>query len=71
MVDHTCDNGWVHIQHPMRPAGVSMQTMPCHTCNPSGDRPPFQNTEFTIKETDDEDCLASSITTFIIGNEGL
>ena len=69
--EHLCDNGWIHIQHPMKPPGVIMQSRPCHVCNPSGDKPPFQNAKITVKETTDEDCIASSVTTFIDSDKGL
>ena len=29
-----CDNGWYHIQHPMKPPGVIMSSFPCKICNP-------------------------------------
>ena len=29
----SCDAGWIHIQHPMKPLGVIMCSVPCATCN--------------------------------------
>lgn len=37
--DSKCDAGWVHIQHPLKPQGVSMATVPCEECNYHGKIP--------------------------------
>jgi len=70
MTEHICDSGWVHIQHPLKPAGVSMQMLPCIICNPSGTKPlPNSDAIFTLEEVDDEDCITISIT--VIPDQGL
>lgn len=39
--EHLCTGGWVNIQHPMKPPGVTISTAPCPICNEAGDRVPY------------------------------
>jgi len=45
-----CDNGWINIQHPLKPPGVIMQRAACSVCNADMSKPDewFEKENFTI-----------------------
>jgi hypothetical protein len=44
---HQCDDGWIHYQHPCKPAGVIMNSEPCPVCNPTGKEKPHPSEGIT------------------------